>query len=455
MSDSARLCVCVGDFDRHPPGWLSMHGRDDAEIPYLPGDDFPFEDSAVDVMACGNVVAALPREGCIRFLLECRRVLKPRGLLSLPAASPAGGADAAIGCMTGIAQIAALAGLEAADAAPVADGCRAALAELRAPGERMIACEYTKRDRQVRGDPLVSIVIPAYKPRFFAACLGSALAQTHANIEIVVCDDSEGTEIEAMVRGRAINREIRYLRNAVRLRPRGNFIKCFESARGEFVKFLCDDDLLAPTCVASLLDTFRRAPGITLATSRRQRIDEHGNRLGDQPATLPIVTENTMIAGYTLANVMLMAGLNMIGEPSTTLFRKADLLDQAPDYFHFNAAHGHGIIDMVMWSALLLKGDAVYLTECLSAFRIHAAQRQHDPAMAQRTIASIRGLQAAWLDLGLFEKVPPHLMLAKLFPPPDGSDWHLRPVLSRFAGRRDEPRGESGPQATGAMAPIR
>jgi glycosyltransferase involved in cell wall biosynthesis len=119
--------------------------------------------------------------------------------------------------------------------------------------------EYTKRDRGVGGDPLVSIVIPAYTPRFFAACLDSALAQTYANTEIIVCDDSDGSEIEATARARAKRRDVRYLRNAVRLGPRGNFIKCFESARGEFVKFLCDDDLLAPTCVSSLLDAFRRA----------------------------------------------------------------------------------------------------------------------------------------------------------------------------------------------------
>jgi hypothetical protein len=184
------------------------------------------------------------------------------------------------------------------------------------------------------------------------------------------------------------------------------------------------------------------APDITLATSHRRRIDENGNQLDDQPATLPIVAANTTIAGYTLANAMLVTGLNMVGEPSTVLFRKADLLDQAPDYFRFKGAYGHGVIDMVMWSALLLKGDAVYLTESLSAFRIHAAQRQHDPAMAQRTVASIRGLQAAWIELGLFERVPPHLMLAKPFPPPADSVWRLQPLLSTFAVRRIQPAGE-------------
>lgn len=446
MSGDPGLLVCVGDPARSARGWLSMHGGDDADMPLQPGDDLPFEDRSVDVMTCGAFVATLPRETCIQFLLECRRVLKPGGLLELRMASPARSADVASRCLADIAHGAALTGLEAASVAPVSDACRNALAGLPARDGHARTLEYTKRDRGVRRDPLVSIVIPAYSPRFFAACLDSAVAQTYANLEIVVCDDSEGAEIEAMTRARTDCRDVRYLRNVVRLRGRGNFTKCFETARGEFIKFLCDDDLLAPTCVASLLDGFRRAPDIALATSHRRRIDENDNELDDQPATQPIVAADTTIAGYTLANAMLMAGLNTVGEPTTVLFRKADLLDQAPDYFRFNGVRGLGIIDMVMWSALLLKGDAVYLTESLSAFRIHAAQRQHDPEMARRNVASIRELQAAWLEFKLFEKVPPHLILAKPFPPLADTDWRLQPVLSPLAVRRIEPNADRGPR---------
>jgi hypothetical protein len=443
VSDRPGLCVCIGDGDRQAPGWLHMNERDDADVPFRPGDEFPFADRAVDVMTCGDFIAALPREARIQFMLECRRVLKPRGLLSLGATPSVGSAEGMGDCRAKLVQAAALTGLEAADAAPVAEDCRRALMRQRGSFARTLALEYTKRERGVDGDPLVSIVIPAYTPRYFAACVDSALAQTYPTIEIVVCDDSAGTEIEGMTRARADRRDVRYLRNAVRLGPRANFIRCFESARGEFVKFLCDDDLLAPTCVASLLDAFRRAPDITLATSYRRRIDENGNPLPDQPATRPIVAANTTAAGYTLANAMLLAGLNWVGEPTTVLFRKADLLDQAPDYFRFNGRYGRGVIDMVMWCALLMKGDAVYLRQSLSAFRIHAAQRQRDPAAAQRTIASIRELQAAWIELGLHEKVSPHLMLAKPFPPPADSDWRLQPVLSPHAVRRIAPAGES------------
>ncbi len=104
---------------------------------------------------------------------------------------------------------------------PVAAHCRAALAGLPPADQRLVAFEFTKRDRQVVGDPLVSILIPAYSPRFFGACLDSALAQTYGNIEIVVCDDSEDSEIEEIVRARGDRRPIRYATNPVRLGVRG------------------------------------------------------------------------------------------------------------------------------------------------------------------------------------------------------------------------------------------
>jgi glycosyl transferase family 2/methyltransferase family protein len=442
LTSNPEIFACIGEPDRKTPGWLTLHGSDDADIPFRPGDDFPFEDRAVDVLACGDFVAGLSSDARVGFFLECRRVLKPGGLLSLRVASPNGNGSGASRCMPEILHSAALAGLAAADGAPVGDGCRRALQEQYSSKDPMPTLEYTKRDRGVGGNPLVSIAIPAYSPRFFAACLDSALAQTYPTLEIVVCDDSGGTEIEAMTCARAHRGNVRYLRNEVRLGPRANFAKCLENSNGEFLKFLCDDDLLAPTCVASLLNAFRLVPDLTLATSHRRRIDEKGNLLDDQPATIPIVASNTTIAGYTLANAMVMAGLNMVGEPTTALFRKSDLLDHAPDYFQFNGEHGHGIIDMVMWSSLLMKGDAVYLTESLSAFRIHPMQRQRDPTTAQRTIAGIRALQAAWLELGLFERVPPHLMLARPFPPHADSDWHLQPVLSPYAVRRVEHAGQ-------------
>lgn len=454
MSTEHGLRVCVGTASRLP-GFLSMGTRDDSDVPFHAGEDFPFEDRAIDAIDCGAFVDGLARGARVHFLLECRRTLKPGGIARLVtrcvdriASGEPVVDDQTLGVRDedasawDLPRLGSLVGLEAVEQVPVAAHCRDAIATLPTGDPHGTLIEFGKRDRQVVGDPLVSILIPAYNAAFFAACLDSALAQTYDNIEIVVCDDSAGPEIESIVLARASRRNVRYVRNQARLGVRGNYRRCFERARGDFAKFLCDDDLLAPTCVASLLDAFRRTPDIVLATSHRQRIDANGTPLDEQPATVPIVEDSAVIVGYSLANAMLMAGLNVVGEPSTTLFRKADLVDQAPDYFCFHGVQGHGIIDMVMWSALLLKGDAVYLRDSLSSFRIHPGQRQHDPSKFQRNIDSIRRLQAAWLDLKMNERVPRNRLLARPFPAVAEHDWEQRP-LPALTSAPFVPRGRS------------
>jgi glycosyltransferase involved in cell wall biosynthesis len=406
---------------------LSVGWGDDADVPLEPGDDLPFEDGVVATLQAGVFVHGLALAPLVRLLLECRRVLCAGGALCVEPARDAASAAR-------LREQAALVGL---DPCPAPRGDRTTHRNARSAVPRdpstpqdargAPAWSFTKRDRRVVDMPLVSIAIPAYNPRYFPIALDSALAQTYRNVEIVVCDDSENGAIEAAVAARAAQVPIRYLRNPTRLRPRANFTRCLEESRGEFLKFLCDDDVLAPTCVERLLDAFRAAPDVTLATSRRALIDGDGRPLAPLPATWPIVTEDALIAGTTLANAVLMAGLNTIGEPSTALFRRDDLARHAPDYFAFRGCAGHGIIDLVMWASLLMKGNAVYLHDAQSGFRFHAGQRQHDPARRERNVASIRELQAAWLALEIHERQPPDQLLAKRFPP-DGDDWQARPV---------------------------
>lgn len=428
MTPAARFALAVGLAGDADAALLSVGPDDDADVPLAPGDDLPFEDGAVATLRAGAFLHELPLAALVRVLLECRRVLGTGGALCVEPAR-----DAAVASR--LREQAVLVGLE-----PCATPCNGRATHRHPtpaaphPATRdgrdaswEAAWTFTKPDRRVVDMPLVSIAIPAYNPRYFPIALDSALAQTYRHVEIVVCDDSPDGAIEAAVAARAAHAPIRYLRNATRLRPRGNFTRCLEESQGAFLKFLCDDDVLVPTCVERLLDAFRSAPDVTLATSRRTLIDADGRALPPLPATWPIVDEDALIAGTTLANAVLMAGLNTIGEPSTALFRRDDLARRAPDYFAFRGCAGHGIIDLVMWASLLMKGNAVYLHEPQSSFRFHSGQRQHDPTRHERNVASIRELQAAWLALEVHERQSPDQLLVKRFPP-DGEDWQPRPV---------------------------
>jgi glycosyltransferase involved in cell wall biosynthesis len=233
--------------------------------------------------------------------------------------------------------------------------------------------------------PLVSILIPAYTPQFFAQALASALAQSWARCEIVVCDDSPGDEIRAMVEVHADPR-VRYERHAPALGFGGNFTRCFELARGEYVKFLNDDDLLAPTCVESLLAGLRANPGTVIASSRRLLIDAQGSRLPDEAATEPLVARSQAIERVALGRYLILSSVNRLGEPSTVLFRKDAVKAENGSIFNWSGNEYVCLADMSLWLRVLCAGHAWWDEQPLSAYRQHAGQLQRSPASAARCV---------------------------------------------------------------------
>jgi glycosyltransferase involved in cell wall biosynthesis len=99
--------------------------------------------------------------------------------------------------------------------------------------------------------PLVSILIPVYnRADIVSETVQSALAQTYANIEVVIVDNcSTDTSWDVITRLAAGDARIRAFRNDSNVGPVGNWGKCFEHARGQYGKILFSDDLLLPHAV--------------------------------------------------------------------------------------------------------------------------------------------------------------------------------------------------------------
>jgi glycosyltransferase involved in cell wall biosynthesis len=239
----------------------------------------------------------------------------------------------------------------------------------------------------------VSILTPAYKPDYFAEALRSALAQSHDDFEHVICDDSPGEEIAAIVRAVAgDDRRVRYVRNPSRLGERRNYLRCFELARGEHIKYLNDDDLLAPACLARMSAALDAHPAVTLVTSYRRLIDAEGRTLPDTAFNRHVVRRDSLLDGRGLLDLALRRLVNLIGEPTTVMFRRADLAANRPDLMSYGGRATMYNGDTYMWATLLARGDAVYFAEPLSNFRCHGTQVQRDPAF-------VAGAQAAWYTL--------------------------------------------------------
>jgi glycosyltransferase involved in cell wall biosynthesis len=222
---------------------------------------------------------------------------------------------------------------------------------------------------------LVTIAIPAYHERYFGDAFASALAQRHSPLDILVGDDSPGEAIGRMVRG-AADARVRYVRNPHRLGFAGNFTACLRAARGDLVKFLNDDDRLLPGCVESLAAVLQANPAVALATSRRRVIGVEGEPLADIQATQPLAIISAMFIGRELGDLSLVNGVNVIGEPTTAMFRRAQLAIEGDSMFRWGGRDYHCLADLGVWLRLLRTGLAYYGAEPLSEFRMHPGQEQ-------------------------------------------------------------------------------
>lgn len=229
----------------------------------------------------------------------------------------------------------------------------------------------------IKSFPLISICIPAYKYSFFEDALKSALNQTYSNTEIIVCDDSTDKYIENIVK-KYKNNKIFYIRNQINIGARNNYKKCFNLSSGEYIKFLNDDDLLHEDCIKTMVEYFESyGDTVSLVTSNRNIINRNGNVIENLNHNGLFFTKDIYIKGRNLGDYILENISNIIGEPTTVLFRKKDANKIPHGIFNLKDGNNYrylGNTDVVMWLNLLTLGDAIYIVKPLSFFRYHDEQ---------------------------------------------------------------------------------
>jgi glycosyltransferase involved in cell wall biosynthesis len=99
--------------------------------------------------------------------------------------------------------------------------------------------------------PLVTIGISTYNrvDATFPEALASAPAQTHPDLEVLVCDNASEDGTEAYMTAQRDPR-LRYHRHPTNIGANANFNSCLDLARGRYFLLLHDDDVLEPDCVA-------------------------------------------------------------------------------------------------------------------------------------------------------------------------------------------------------------
>lgn len=227
--------------------------------------------------------------------------------------------------------------------------------------------------------PLVSILIPAYnQTKFLRFALESAINQTYKNTEIIICDDSTTDDVKVMVTDFIkSNKNIQYYNNGGPLGEYGkhNSEKCLELANGEFISFLFHDDEYYPTKVEKMVNHFIIDSSLTLVTSNRTLLNSEGNEIFDKWKLID--KDDIKLSGEHVARVMLFSVSNIIGEPTTVIFRKKDIINESVKLYDYYYSNIKCLGDIAIFLKLSSKGNVFFIKEQLSKFRMHLDQNTY------------------------------------------------------------------------------
>jgi len=204
--------------------------------------------------------------------------------------------------------------------------------------------------------PLVSICIPVYNSEdTIRETLETALAQDYENYEVVIVDNASTDQTVACI-NEFSDARIHLYQNETNLGMVGNWNKILEYAKGDFLHFLCADDL----CISKKMDMMLANDDMNFVTSATLVINEDGQRVLERH----MHRGDAVFDGKTLAKKSFHRK-NMFGEPSSALIRTKRIKEVGG--FATTMCYG---TDWEMWLRIAAQGTVGYIDDVLSKYRV-------------------------------------------------------------------------------------
>lgn len=211
--------------------------------------------------------------------------------------------------------------------------------------------------------PKVSVCIPVYNgAEFVLKTILSVLDQTLRDIEVIVLDNhSEDATFEVV--SQIKDPRLRVIRHDSNIGAAANFNAGLSEARAPWVKILCADDLLHPTCLSRQIEAVERddTGKTVLACAARSVIDRNDCVLTSRG----FPGKAGYVSGSTAVGCAIKLGTNPFGEPSAVLLHRQTGLDAGG----FDSRWSY-CIDLHLWARILRRGNVFVDQAPLSCFRV-------------------------------------------------------------------------------------
>jgi glycosyltransferase involved in cell wall biosynthesis len=215
------------------------------------------------------------------------------------------------------------------------------------------------------GPPVkISVLIPAYNGLpYIGEAIESVLGQTERDFELIVADDGSTDGTQALIQS-YVKRDsrVRLCQNDRNLGCVRNINSLILASRGEYIKVLIQDDVLALTCLERFAEILDSRRDVALVTSYQRFIGERS--VVRKIPTLPAIGQ---LAGKRVQADLLAHG-NWIGGETAVMFRRGSL---SVGLFNPNWIWQ---VDQDLWLRILAHGDLYVVPEILTYPRIHARQ---------------------------------------------------------------------------------
>lgn len=222
----------------------------------------------------------------------------------------------------------------------------------------------------------VSICIPVYNgERYLRQCLDAVFLQTYTHYEVIITDDqSSDTTREIVNEYIKKNPKIKFIVNETNLGLVGNWNKCLELSTGYWIKYVFQDDLIAPDCIAKMVN----AAGLDthlVACARNFLIEDNADDKLKKYFESDYLSLNLIFSldkpGFISAEKISKIAIqhpciNFIGEPVCVMFRK----DCVKEFGSFDVDLSQ-ICDFEYWLRMASVKGMLYLPEQLATFRVH------------------------------------------------------------------------------------
>jgi predicted O-linked N-acetylglucosamine transferase (SPINDLY family)/GT2 family glycosyltransferase len=243
--------------------------------------------------------------------------------------------------------------------------------------------EYVKEKKKKISLPLVSVCIPTYNgEQFLEETLNTVLSQTYHNLEIIISDDNSSDRTIAIAESfrEKLTCKFSILEHGqYGLSQNWNF--CIAQAKGKYIKFLFQDDLLEPDAISKMVELAEQDEEVGLVFSPRRLfiseddtyydptfLDGHGAKDIHKgwSKLKPIQLGRDLLEDRHLFNY----SINKIGEPTTVLIKK-EMFDKV-GLFNSDLCQ---LVDLEMWLRIVSQCKVGFVNKYLSHFRLHEHQQ--------------------------------------------------------------------------------